>query len=111
MECSLHDCLDGLQTTFLMGRFSLLAPRGQVSNEDKEAVFNELGQDWTATIEDLMDYTDFDEQTVSSSLMAYIQAGRVVYDLDKGLYQKRELTQILWIWISYDSLRQRKKKR
>ena len=36
--------------------------------------------------------TDFDDQTVSSSLMAYIQAGRVVYDLDKGVYQKRELT-------------------
>lgn len=72
--------------------FSLLAPRGQVSNEDKEAVFSELGEDWTGTIEELMDYTDFDEQTVSSSLMAYIQAGRVVYDLDKGVYQKRELT-------------------
>ena len=72
--------------------FSLLAPRGQVTNEDKEAVFSELGQDWTATIDELIDYTDFDEQTVSSSLMAYIQAGRVVYDLDKQVYQKRELT-------------------
>ena len=70
-----------------MVEFSLLAPRGQVSNEDKEAVFNELvkidSDHWR-----LMDYTDFDEQTVSSSLMAYIQVGRVVYDLDKGLYQK-----------------------
>ncbi len=72
--------------------FSLLAPRGDVSNEDKETVFNELGETWVATVEDLMDWTGFDNQTVSSSLMAYIQAGRVVYDLDKKLYQKRELT-------------------
>ena len=95
-----------------MGPTSLCSRRrGQVSNEDKEAVFNELGQEWTATIDELMDYTDFDEETVSSSLMAYIQAGRVVYDLDKQVYQKRELTRDPLDMDQQDSLRQRKKMR
>lgn len=74
------------------GNFDLLAPRGNVDDWTKENVFSELKKDWFATPEKLSDRLHLDRSTILSALSAYTQAGRAIYDLDKGVYRARELS-------------------
>jgi hypothetical protein len=74
------------------GQFDLFGPRQTVDVATRERVFNALGKDWKATAAGLGLQTGLDRTVVESSLLAYTQAGRVVYDLAEGCYRLRELS-------------------
>lgn len=74
------------------GNFDLLAARGHVDDWTKENVFGELKKNWFATPDELSDRLHLDRATILSALSAYAQAGRAIYDLDKGVYRARELS-------------------
>lgn len=73
------------------GQFDLLAPRGDIDNDSKAAVFNALGKRWFATASELANDTGLARTLVERALSLYTQAGRVVYDLTHGVYRLREL--------------------
>ncbi|WP_347219171.1 SWIM zinc finger family protein [Chryseobacterium sp.] len=75
------------------GNFDLMAPRGHVDLLTQEKVFNALKETWFGTTADLSKKLNLDTATISASLTSYTQAGRVIYDLNSGLYRVRELTQ------------------
>jgi len=75
------------------GNFDLMAPRGNVDLATKQSVFNALKDNWFESSDSLAKRLNLDSSTVSSSLTAYTQAGRVIYDLNLGVYRVRELTQ------------------
>ncbi|MGE8556709.1 MAG: SWIM zinc finger family protein [Chryseobacterium jejuense] len=75
------------------GNFDLMAPRGHVDLLTQEKVFNALKETWFGTPAELSKKLDLDTATISASLTSYTQAGRVIYDLNSGLYRVRELTQ------------------
>jgi hypothetical protein len=74
------------------GNFDLMAAREDVDDITKQRVFAELGKSWLATPEELAARTNLDTPVVASALAGWVQAGRAIYDLDKGVYRKRELT-------------------
>ncbi len=74
------------------GNFDLMAPRGQVDLLTQEKVFTALKENWLDTAGNLAQKLAIDTSVVSSALTAYTQAGRVVYDLQKGVYRVRELS-------------------
>jgi len=73
------------------GNFDLLAPRAEVDHGTSKAVFDALGRHWFATDKQLSDELQLDKGTVVSSLIGWVQAGRVIFDLQKGVWRKREL--------------------
>lgn len=75
------------------GNFDLMAPRGNVDLLTQEKVFNTLKETWFGTPAELSKKLNLGTATISSSLTSYTQAGRVIYDLNLGLYRVRELTQ------------------
>ncbi|CAD0004249.1 SWIM zinc finger family protein [Flavobacterium salmonis] len=75
------------------GNFDLMAPRSNVDLFTQEKVFNALKENWFDTSANLAKKLNLDPSVVSASLTAYTQAGRVIYDLNLGLYRVRELTQ------------------
>lgn len=75
------------------GNFDLMAPRGNVDLLTQEQVFNTLKEGWFASSDSLAKKMNLDSSVVSSSLTAYTQAGRVIYDLNLGVYRVRELSQ------------------
>ncbi len=74
------------------GNFDLLAPRGEVDITTKQKVFALLKKSWMSDTETIAKETDLDRATVSTVLTAYTQAGRVIYDINKGLFRVRELS-------------------
>ncbi len=75
------------------GNFDLMAPRSHVDLLTQENVFNALKETWFGTTTELSRKLNLDTATISASLTSYTQAGRVIYDLNSGLYRVRELTQ------------------
>ncbi|HEX5060894.1 MAG TPA: tetratricopeptide repeat protein [Kofleriaceae bacterium] len=74
------------------GNFDLMAAREEVDNITQQRVFNELGKVWLATPEELAKTTGLATPVVASALAGWVQAGRAIFDLDRGVYRKRELT-------------------
>lgn len=74
------------------GNFDLMAAREDVDSVTQARVFDELGKTWLATPEELAQRTGLATPTVASALAGWVQAGRAIYDLDRGVYRKRELT-------------------
>lgn len=74
------------------GNFDLLAPRADVDNFTKRQVFDGLRENWFDKPEDLARKLNLDKATVLGALAAYTQAGRAIYDLEKGVYRVRELS-------------------
>lgn len=74
------------------GNFDLLAPRATVDDYTKQQIFNGLKEDWFETPAKLANKLNLDQATVLGALSAYTQAGRAIYDLNKGVYRVRELT-------------------
>jgi hypothetical protein len=74
------------------GQFDLMAPRAQVSDDDKQKVLTALKHTWMATADQLSTGTGLERATVLGALGLYIQAGRAVLDLHTGLYHFRELS-------------------
>ncbi|WP_448953642.1 SWIM zinc finger family protein [Labrys neptuniae] len=74
------------------GQFDLLAPRRKVDADTAQRVFSSLGAVHAASAHDLAQNLGLEEGLVHAALTAYAQAGRVMFDLDKGVYRRRELT-------------------
>ncbi len=73
------------------GNFDLMAPRADVDELTKRRVFEGLRQSWQERPEVLCQKLGLDRATVLGALSAYTQAGRAIYDLNKGVYRVREL--------------------
>ncbi len=73
------------------GQFDLLAPRAQVDQATAQRVFAALETHRFATAETLAADTGLDRAIVQSALGMYVQGGRAMYDLDKGVFRHREL--------------------
>ncbi|MDI9312451.1 MAG: SWIM zinc finger family protein [Limnohabitans sp.] len=76
-----------------MGNFNLLMSRNTVDVDTAQRVFDALKTQWLATPEQIASTLGLDKITVNSALESFTQAGRVIYDLDKGVYRARELAQ------------------
>jgi hypothetical protein len=74
------------------GQFDLLAPRHPVDDATAAQVFDALKARHFARAGDIAAETGLGEPIVQAALTAYTQAGRVMYDLDKGVFRLRELT-------------------
>jgi hypothetical protein len=74
------------------GQFDLLAPRQPVDEATAGIVFGALKARHFATVADLSRVAGLDAPLVAAALTAYTQAGRVMYDLDKGVFRLRELS-------------------
>jgi hypothetical protein len=74
------------------GNFDLLAPRAQIDEFTKRRAFEGLKETWFEEPGRLADRLDLPRAAVLSALSAYAQAGRVMYDLNKGVYRVRELS-------------------
>ena len=74
------------------GQFDLLAPRHQVDEDSMQRVFAALGSVYQAKAATLAEASGVEEKLVHAALSAYTQAGRVMFDLDKGVYRHRELS-------------------
>jgi hypothetical protein len=73
------------------GQFDLLAPRHPVDEATAARAFDALRARHFAAAGDIADATGLSEPIVQAALTAYTQAGRVMYDLDKGVFRLREL--------------------
>jgi tetratricopeptide (TPR) repeat protein len=74
------------------GNFDLMASREDVDSVTQQRVFDELGKTWLATPAQLAAATGLEVPIVASALAGWVQAGRAIFDLDAGVYRKRELT-------------------
>lgn len=74
------------------GQFDLLAPRHPVDEATAARVLDALRTRHCATASDIAAALALGEPIVQAALAAYAQAGRVMYDLDKGVFRLRELT-------------------
>ena len=73
------------------GNFDLLAPRFETDDYTKRRVFEGLKETWAETPENLARKLNLDKKQILGALAAYTQAGRAIYDLNKGVYRVREL--------------------
>jgi hypothetical protein len=74
------------------GNFDLMAPRTQVDEFTRRRVFDALKENWRETPDALASRLGLDRATVLGALSAYTQAGRAIWDLNKGVYRARELS-------------------
>src|SRR5262249_9121445 len=74
------------------GNFDLMAARDDVDSVTQQRVFDELGATWLATADELAVRTGLDTPIVASALAGRVPARRAIFDLDRGVYRKRELT-------------------
>jgi predicted nucleic acid-binding Zn finger protein len=72
--------------------FDLMAAREDVDDATRQRVFAELGKVWLATPAALASSLGLTEAVTASALGGWVQAGRAVYDLESGVYRKRELS-------------------
>ena len=75
-----------------LGNFDLMAPRAEVDEITKQKVFETLLDDWRSDADALARRAELDRSQVLGALSAWTQAGRVIYDLSKGVYRVRELS-------------------
>ncbi len=73
--------------------FDLMAPREEVDSHTKKQIFAALKENWFEDSDSLSARLNLDKTLVESALASYVQAGRAIYDLNKGVYRVRELTQ------------------
>ncbi len=74
------------------GNFDLLAPRAEVDSLTKQRVFDALRDNWLESTGSLAQRLDLGRDIVAGALSAYVQAGRVIYDLSKQVWRVRELS-------------------
>ena len=67
-----------------LGAFDLLAPRAEVDEFTKTRVFNALQETWLESADSLANRLDLDRSIVLGALGAYTQAGRAIYDMNRG---------------------------
>jgi hypothetical protein len=74
------------------GNFDLMAPRGQMDEFTRRRVFDALKETWSARPEALASKLGLERGAVLGALSAWTQAGRAIWDLNKGVYRARELS-------------------
>ena len=74
------------------GNFDLLAPRSDVDVLTSQTVFKTLGDEWLMNPDAMARSLSLDRKQVLGALGIYAQAGRVFYDMAKGVYRLRELS-------------------
>ncbi len=74
------------------GNFDLLAPRSEVDLSTKQLVFEALRENWLESTSSLAQRLELERETVAGALSAYVQAGRVIYDLTHQVWRVRELS-------------------
>ncbi|MGD2183025.1 SWIM zinc finger family protein [Lusitaniella coriacea] len=74
------------------GNFDLMAPRADVDEWTQKQVFEALRENWLETPDSLAQRLNMSRTVVLGVLGAYTQAGRAIYDLNKGVYRVRELS-------------------
>lgn len=74
------------------GNFDLLAPRADVDNYTKQQIFKALRENWAEEPDKLAKRLNVSRDLVLGALGSYTQAGRAIFDLNKGVYRVRELT-------------------
>lgn len=74
------------------GNFDLMAPRAEVDDYTKRLVFEALKRHWAEHPDQLAERLNLDRAVVLGALGAFTQAGRAIYDLNKGVYRARELS-------------------
>jgi hypothetical protein len=74
------------------GNFDLMAPRADVDSITKKRVFDGLSEAIVAHPDALASSLDLNRATVLGALGAWTQAGRAIFDLNKGVYRLRELS-------------------
>ncbi|MBL0194980.1 MAG: SWIM zinc finger family protein [Myxococcales bacterium] len=73
------------------GNFDLLAPRADTDDFTKRRVFEGLKTTWFSDTDALAKKLDLPRSAVLGALSSWTQAGRAMYDLNKGVYRVREL--------------------
>jgi hypothetical protein len=73
------------------GNFDLMAAREDVDDDTRARVFAELGKTWLSGASELAAKLGLAAPVVTSALQSWVQAGRAIYDLEAGVYRKREL--------------------
>jgi hypothetical protein len=74
------------------GNFDLLAPRMEVDEFTRRRVFDGLKKRWFARPDELASQLELPRSAVLGALGAYTQAGRAIYDINRGVYRARELS-------------------
>jgi len=74
------------------GNFDLMASRTEIDRWTKQHIFNSLQENWAEKPHDLAKRLNMNPAVILGALGAYTQAGRAIYDLNKGVYRIRELT-------------------
>jgi hypothetical protein len=75
-----------------VGNFDLMAPRADVDGFTAQNIYNSLRQNWFEKPADLAKRLNTDTKTVFGALGTFTQAGKTIYDLNKGVYRIRELS-------------------
>ncbi|MCE9580405.1 MAG: SWIM zinc finger family protein, partial [Deltaproteobacteria bacterium] len=74
------------------GNFDLLAAREDVDELTRRRVLEALRAVWVDDLGALSSRLGLDRSVVASALGGWVQAGRAIYDLDRGVYRLRELS-------------------
>jgi hypothetical protein len=74
------------------GNFDLLAPRMEVDEFTRRRVFEGLKKRWFAAPDELATQLELPRSAVLGALGAYTQAGRAIFDINRGVYRARELS-------------------
>ncbi len=74
------------------GNFDLMAPRAEVDPFTRRRVFEALKEKWFERPGSLADRLKLPRSAVLGAMGIFTQAGRAIYDLNKGVYRVRELT-------------------
>lgn len=72
-------------------QFDLLAPRREVDALTQQRVWVALKQNWQESVDSLAHRLQLDRSVVLGALNTFVQSGRAIYDLHKGVYRLREL--------------------
>ncbi len=75
-----------------LGNFDLMAPRADVDDLTKTAVFDALKKEWFASADALAGSLGLKRDLVLGALALYAQNGRVMYDMNKNVFRARELS-------------------
>ncbi|TQV88019.1 SWIM zinc finger family protein [Aliikangiella coralliicola] len=74
-----------------VSNFDLMAPRKSVDEHTVNLVLGMLKKEWFCAANDIARQLQLDRSLVLAALSILTQAGRVIYDLKKGVYRLREL--------------------
>jgi hypothetical protein len=72
--------------------FDLMAPRAIVDDWTKQQVWAALQENWVESPDALAKRLKLDRKIILGALIAYTQAGKAIYDLNKQVYRVRELS-------------------